>query len=140
MLVWRPSYSRQENGVSLQKASKAQAHIDLKAELLDVSGINKASFDKGLIDHLVMKSETKSLIKNLVQAYITDNDKALSQGRKLYINHFDVHKRKEEANAESTWAADLIRGKGEGLTFLLHGKPGVGKTYTAGRSLTNPHK
>ena len=27
---------------------------------------------------------------------------------------------------------DLIKGKGKGLIFLLHGPPGVGKTYTAG--------
>ena len=27
---------------------------------------------------------------------------------------------------------DLIQGKGKGLVLLLHGPPGVGKTYTAG--------
>lgn len=30
-----------------------------------------------------------------------------------------------------TWAADFIPNKGEGQIFLLHGPPGVGKTYTA---------
>lgn len=30
------------------------------------------------------------------------------------------------------WAADFVKGKGNGLIFLLHGKPGVGKTITAG--------
>lgn len=30
----------------------------------------------------------------------------------------------------------LVKGKGKGLTFLLHGPPGVGKTFTAGK--TNP--
>jgi hypothetical protein len=29
---------------------------------------------------------------------------------------------------------DIIRGKAEGLVFLLHGEPGVGKTMTAGSS------
>lgn len=32
------------------------------------------------------------------------------------------------------WSADYVIGKGSGLIFLLHGKPGVGKTYTAGKS------
>jgi len=31
------------------------------------------------------------------------------------------------------WSADFVQGKGQGLTFLLHGKPGVGKTWTAGK-------
>lgn len=29
------------------------------------------------------------------------------------------------------WAADFVENKGKGLIFLLHGRPGVGKTYTA---------
>lgn len=33
------------------------------------------------------------------------------------------------------WTADFIPGKGQGQVFLLHGKPGVGKTYTAGEFL-----
>jgi hypothetical protein len=28
---------------------------------------------------------------------------------------------------------DLVKGKGRGLIFLLHGEPGVGKTLTAGK-------
>lgn len=31
---------------------------------------------------------------------------------------------------------DIIAGKGLGLVFLLQGPPGLGKTLTAGRSLT----
>ncbi|GME23628.1 hypothetical protein BDV95DRAFT_572261 [Neofusicoccum parvum] len=31
----------------------------------------------------------------------------------------------------TAWSADFIEGKGRGLIFLLHGTPGVGKTYTA---------
>lgn len=27
---------------------------------------------------------------------------------------------------------DIVKGKGKGLIFLLHGPPGVGKTLTAG--------
>ena len=32
---------------------------------------------------------------------------------------------------QGSWAADFIQSKGEGQIFLLHGPPGVGKTYTA---------
>lgn len=32
------------------------------------------------------------------------------------------------------WAADFIENKGEGQIFLLHGSPGVGKTYVSGHS------
>lgn len=31
--------------------------------------------------------------------------------------------------ATKTWSADFIENKGEGQIFLLHGSPGVGKTY-----------
>ena len=30
------------------------------------------------------------------------------------------------------WSVDFVQGKGEGRIFLLYGKPGVGKTLTAG--------
>lgn len=29
------------------------------------------------------------------------------------------------------WSADYIENKGEGQIFLLHGSPGVGKTYVS---------
>jgi SpoVK/Ycf46/Vps4 family AAA+-type ATPase len=34
------------------------------------------------------------------------------------------------------WSADFVQGKGEGNIVLLHGPPGVGKTYTAGKYYT----
>lgn len=34
---------------------------------------------------------------------------------------------------QEPWAADFVGGKGNGLIFLLHGGPGVGKTFTAGK-------
>jgi ATP-dependent Lon protease len=35
--------------------------------------------------------------------------------------------------SQESWAADFVKGKGNGLIFLLHGPPGVGKTCTAGK-------
>ncbi len=37
-----------------------------------------------------------------------------------------------ETMGREAWAADFVKGKGNGLIFLLHGRPGVGKTCTAG--------
>lgn len=33
--------------------------------------------------------------------------------------------------AAKAWSADFIENKGEGQIFLLHGSPGVGKTYVS---------
>ena len=36
----------------------------------------------------------------------------------------------------SSWSADFVEGKGKGNIVLLHGPPGVGKTYAAGKHET----
>jgi len=33
-------------------------------------------------------------------------------------------------SSKAAWAADSIKGKGKGAIILLHGPPGVGKTYS----------
>ena len=35
---------------------------------------------------------------------------------------------------------DVIKGKGKGMVFLLHGEPGVGKTLTAGKYISTTEK
>ena len=37
-----------------------------------------------------------------------------------------------KVHSEELQFDDLVKGKGKGLVFLLHGEPGVGKTLTAG--------
>ncbi len=37
-----------------------------------------------------------------------------------------------QSKIAKTASTDFVKGKGEGLIFLLHGPPGVGKTCTAG--------
>ncbi|KAK7913971.1 hypothetical protein PG985_011674 [Apiospora marii] len=37
---------------------------------------------------------------------------------------------RRQNSKRETWAADFIKGKGTGQIILLHGPPGVGKTYT----------
>ncbi|KAM0550859.1 hypothetical protein ACHAPJ_008723 [Fusarium lateritium] len=62
------------------------------------------------IETLVMPSERKDMIKALIQKFTpNDPDKPRQKG----------------------WKADYIDNKGDGRIFLLHGSPGVGKTYTA---------
>jgi hypothetical protein len=37
-------------------------------------------------------------------------------------------------DSSQVWGADFIRNKGEGQVFLLHGGPGVGKTFVSSLS------
>lgn len=66
-----------------------------------VENVSEVVFDDKAFDRLVLAKEKKKLIKSLVE----NNHKAAF--------------------------ADVISGKGGGCIFLLHGKPGVGKTLTA---------
>ena len=66
-----------------------------------------------MIDTLVMADERRQMLKALANNYARkDNPDQTSHYR--------------------PWKADFVDAKGEGKIFLLHGKPGVGKTYTAG--------
>lgn len=63
-------------------------------------------FRANLIDTLVMPLPTRHLLQSLCRKF----------------------------TSKTSWSADFIEGKGEGNIVLLHGPPGVGKTYTAGKS------
>ncbi|KAH7090217.1 hypothetical protein FB567DRAFT_626231 [Paraphoma chrysanthemicola] len=68
-----------------------------------VQGLKDINFDISAFDSLVIQPDQKSFIRSLVNNH---------QNKRV---GFD----------------DLIKGKGKGLIFLLHGPPGVGKTLTA---------
>jgi hypothetical protein len=55
-------------------------------------------------ENLVLDDEVKRTIASLVRNYTESRKKIQS------------------------WSTDFIKDKGEGLVFLLHGSPGVGKT------------
>jgi Cdc6-like AAA superfamily ATPase len=68
-----------------------------------------------MIDSLVMEQHRLRTLKALAKSFarLDKDDKELTT---------------------AAWSADFVRGKGTGLIFLLHGKPGVGKTCTAGKT------
>lgn len=61
----------------------------------------------------------------------------MNEGRKYTLMSLaKSYARKDKYGEEVTkslWTADFVRDKGSGLIFLLHGRPGVGKTCTAGK-------
>ncbi|KAJ3568239.1 hypothetical protein NPX13_g6491 [Xylaria arbuscula] len=75
---------------------------------LEVANCKPPTPNTRAIEHLVMPEERKTMIKALVQRFTSDGTK--SKGSK-------------------PWLADHMQNKGEGQIFLLHGGPGVGKTF-----------
>jgi hypothetical protein len=73
---------------------------------LMVDKIEEMKFNPTAFDKLALAEEKKTMIAALVRS---------GQGSAV---RFD----------------DMIKGKGKGIIFLLHGPPGVGKTFTAGES------
>ncbi|RYC61934.1 hypothetical protein CHU98_g4282 [Xylaria longipes] len=81
-----------------------------KWETLDVAFCHDTKPNKSPFKHLVMHDARKMMIESLVYKY-TDPRYA--------------------GSGSQVWGADFIKNKGEGQIFLLHGGPGVGKTFTA---------
>ncbi|KAF2996783.1 hypothetical protein E8E14_005370 [Neopestalotiopsis sp. 37M] len=82
---------------------------------LDPAYCREPTINIAAMDSLVMPGERKRMIRAIVQKYV---DPEFTPGE-----------------ARDHWSADFIKNKGEGQIFLLHGGPGVGKTFTAGRPL-----
>ncbi|KAI2776155.1 P-loop containing nucleoside triphosphate hydrolase protein [Daldinia loculata] len=81
-------------------------------ECLHVRYFSEPQFDEELIDHLVMERHRKQTLKSLAKSFAR-------------VNQYG------DAMTRDPWTADFVEGKGHGLIFLLHGRPGVGKTCTA---------
>lgn len=93
-------------------------------DLLDVSSVIKEpNFQEHMIDDLVLKDEAKTLVQAL------SNSHAVAAGTDPYMQQRGLAD--AAAGAPVKWSADFVQNKGEGRIFLLHGKPGVGKTTTA---------
>ena len=70
-----------------------------------LDGISNPKIEDNPFDNLVLDQETKRTIEALVWNYALTDTKVQS------------------------WSTDFVKNKGEGRIFLLHGSPGVGKTY-----------
>ena len=91
-------------------------------ELLDVSYVKKPNFQENMIKDLVLKEEAKKLVQALSNSHV------VAARTDLYMQNRGFG---DVGGAPTTWSADFVQNKGEGRIFLLHGKPGVGKTTTA---------
>ncbi|RDH36293.1 hypothetical protein BDQ94DRAFT_185416 [Aspergillus welwitschiae] len=76
-------------------------------EELNVAYCQEPKVNRRAIDSLVMPEARKEMIRALVQKYTDPTPDKRSK----------------------SWGADFIENKGEGQIFLLHGSPGVGKTF-----------
>lgn len=74
---------------------------------LHIEDIAEVAEQAYAFEHLVLPNEVKYTLKAISCSYV-----------------------KEQANSR-TQETDIIRGKGEGKIFLLHGPPGTGKTLSA---------
>ena len=79
-----------------------------KIELLDINCVSSVVNNESAIKNLVMDDNHLKMVKVLT-------------------DRFDEGQQRDQS---SNWSADFIGSKGEGQIFLLHGPPGVGKTYT----------
>jgi hypothetical protein len=78
---------------------------------LNIANLHPVKTDKEAFRYLVLDEEIKLTVRALIGKFANN---ALDGGATV-----------------SPWGQDIVRNKGEGRIFLLHGQPGVGKTCTA---------
>ncbi|RSM04913.1 hypothetical protein CEP52_006593 [Fusarium oligoseptatum] len=94
---------------------------------LHVDGFQEASFDGPLFDDLVLKDSSKAYIQDLAKPYIRGTQENKPQ-KQLRSGLGQIHKPSKQ---KQPWLPSGPTIKGDGLTILLYGQPGVGKSYTA---------
>ena len=76
---------------------------------MHVKNLSEPEFEESMIDGLVMDKARKATLMSLAKSF----------GRRNKLG---------QEMSKGLWTADFVQGKGSGLIFLLHGRPGVGKT------------
>ncbi|KAK7413655.1 hypothetical protein QQX98_007437 [Neonectria punicea] len=94
---------------------------------LHVDGFQEASFDGPFFDDMVIKDSSKMYIQDLAKPYIRGIQENRPQ-KQLRSSLGKIHKPSKQ---KQPWSTEATKIKGNGLTMLLHGRPGVGKSYTA---------
>ncbi|KAM0431481.1 hypothetical protein ACHAPT_005459 [Fusarium lateritium] len=94
---------------------------------LHVDGFQEAAFDGSLFEDLVINDASKMYIQDLAKPYIKGPQENEPQ-KQLRSGLGQAHKPSKQ---KKPWSTDSTKIKGEGLTMLLHGRSGVGKSYTA---------
>ena len=92
------------NGVSILFSISSLLQLT-KPVSFHIDGITDPVIEDNPFENLVLDRETESTIEALVWNYVQEGTKVQS------------------------WSTDFVKNKGEGRIFLLHGSPGVGKTY-----------
>ncbi|GME34082.1 hypothetical protein EJ04DRAFT_568860 [Neofusicoccum parvum] len=112
-------------GYALQDRKWHSLNVDEVNELEELTGVVRSPFD-----NLVLGSGHKRLIQALVK-HQTRRFNHSSTIRGSIGSSNGPPTSGANINGCPTESLDLVRGKGRGLTILLHGVPGVGKTSTA---------
>lgn len=95
--------------------------------LLHIAGAKEPDWNTTMIDNrLVMDSANLKTIKALAYRYTQWNS-----GVRGETEISDQKPKEVKLLDDKPWAADFVSKKGDSIIMLLHGKPGVGKTYTA---------
>lgn len=86
----------------------------MRLDTLHVQNFREPQFQQQMINSLVTDADRLITLKALAESFIRVNQVG-------------------DTIERPAWSADFVKGKGNGMIFLLHGRPGVGKTYTAGQ-------
>ncbi|KAL2214182.1 P-loop containing nucleoside triphosphate hydrolase protein [Sarocladium strictum] len=93
-------------------------------QVLRVDGIQPATYDQTLFERLVLKESNKQCIQSLTQMYMKGSIDSQQKKEEQYTKISEAHIKHTTKKSVTTWSADSIEGKGEGLILLLHGQPG----------------